>query len=127
MGLLTALTSIVHRLLLIVAVIGLNFTLIHLAPGDPVEAMVGEWAASPELIAKLRSLYGLDKGFPEQLWIYMKTFLSAMTAGSPNPTSPRAGKPRPTSSATPSSSTTKRFSTMASRSLRPMWSSRSAS
>jgi peptide/nickel transport system permease protein len=42
MGLLTALTSIVHRLLLIVAVIGLNFTLIHLAPGDPVEAMVGE-------------------------------------------------------------------------------------
>ena len=65
MGLFAVLQSIGHRLLLIVAVIVLNFTLIHLAPGDPVEAMVGEMGgASPELIAKLRALYGLDKALP---------------------------------------------------------------
>src|SRR6476659_5125094 len=77
MGLFAVLQSIGHRLLLIVAVIVLNFTLIHLAPGDPVEAMVGEMGgASPELIAKLRAIYGLDKSFGEQLWIYLRNFLS---------------------------------------------------
>ncbi len=49
---------------LLLAVAILNFTLIHLAPGDVVETIVGEMGgATTETIAALRKTYGLDKGF----------------------------------------------------------------
>lgn len=46
------------------------FLLVHLVPGDPVEAMVG-LEASQESIDALRSTYGLDRPLHEQyvLWI----------------------------------------------------------
>jgi peptide/nickel transport system permease protein len=57
---------------LLAAVAILNFTLIHLAPGDIVSTIVGEMGgASEETIAQLRGAYGLDRSFPEQLWIYL--------------------------------------------------------
>ena len=57
---------------LLLAVAILNFTLIHLAPGDVVETIVGEMGgATTETIAALRKTYGLDKGFLEQLGIYL--------------------------------------------------------
>jgi len=57
---------------LLVAVIILNFLLIHLAPGDPVDTLVGEMGgATPELVAKIRAEYGLDKNFFEQLTSYI--------------------------------------------------------
>ncbi len=57
---------------LLVAVAILNFSLIHLAPGDIVSTIVGEMGgASEETIAQLRHGYGLDRSFPEQLWIYL--------------------------------------------------------
>lgn len=57
---------------LLAAVAILNFTLIHLAPGDIVSSIVGEMGgASEETIAQLRRAYGLDRSFPEQLWIYL--------------------------------------------------------
>lgn len=63
---------------LLAAVAILNFTLIHLAPGDIVSTIVGEMGgASEETIAQLRRAYGLDRSFPEQLWIY----LSRVAAG----------------------------------------------
>ncbi|MEM5472879.1 ABC transporter permease [Hoeflea sp. AS60] len=73
-GLLRA--AIVRRacnvLLLLLAVLVLNFSLIHLAPGDPVEALVGEMGgATPELIAQLRVQYGLDQPFIVQLMVYL--------------------------------------------------------
>lgn len=50
----------------------LNFLLLHIAPGDPVETLVAEMGgATPELIAQLRSDYGLDKSFPQQLLNYI--------------------------------------------------------
>jgi len=61
-----------YSLLLLLAVIVLNFLLLHIAPGDPVETLVAEMGgATPELIAQLRSDYGLDKSFPRQLLNYI--------------------------------------------------------
>ena len=61
-----------YSLLLLLAVIVLNFLLLHIAPGDPVETLVAEMGgATPELIAQLRSDYGLDKSFPQQLLNYI--------------------------------------------------------
>jgi peptide/nickel transport system permease protein len=57
---------------LLVAVAVLNFTLIHLAPGDIVSTIVGEMGgASEETIAELRRAYGVDRGYLEQLAIYL--------------------------------------------------------
>lgn len=64
--------KIVYSIILILAVIVLNFLLLHIAPGDPVETLVGEMGgATPELIAQLRAEYGLDKSFPQQLLTYI--------------------------------------------------------
>jgi peptide/nickel transport system permease protein len=58
---------------LLAAVAILNFSLIHLAPGDIVSTIVGEMGgASEETIVQLRRAYGLDRSFPEQLWVYLK-------------------------------------------------------
>jgi len=64
--------KIIYSLLLLLAVIILNFLLIHLAPGDPVDTLVGEMGgATPELVAKIRAEYGLDKNVFEQLTSYI--------------------------------------------------------
>jgi peptide/nickel transport system permease protein len=41
------------------------FALVHLIPGDPVQAMLGD-AASPESVAELRGRLGLDRPLPLQ-------------------------------------------------------------
>ena len=67
---------IVSRLLqglaLVLAVVVLNFVLVHAAPGDPVETIAGgSGGMSPELMAQLRTLYGLDQPLPVQLGVYL--------------------------------------------------------
>jgi len=50
----------------------LNFCLIHLAPGDPVQVIAGEMGgASPEVVAALREKFGLDHSLLEQLFTYL--------------------------------------------------------
>lgn len=67
------LRRLAHAVGLLLAVAVLNFTLIHLAPGDAVDSIVGEMGgASRETIDSLRHTYGLDKSVPEQLGIYLK-------------------------------------------------------
>jgi peptide/nickel transport system permease protein len=61
----------------IIGVVILNFTLLHLAPGDPAMVFVGEAGGSTEEILKeVRKEFGLDKSLLEQLWIYGKKVLS---------------------------------------------------
>ncbi len=61
---------------LILAVVILNFLLIHIAPGDIVDTIAGEMGGiSPELIAKIRADYGLDKPLYEQLALYVLKIL----------------------------------------------------
>jgi len=53
-------------------VVVLNFVLVHAAPGDPVETIAGaSGGMSPELMAQLRTQYGLDKSLPVQLAVYL--------------------------------------------------------
>jgi ABC-type dipeptide/oligopeptide/nickel transport system permease component len=60
----SVLSFLVRRLLLTIPVLlgvaTLVFSLIHLIPGDPVQAMLGE-GASPESVNELRSRLGLDR------------------------------------------------------------------
>lgn len=64
-----------RRILLVVptilAVIIINFSLIHLAPGDPIILLTGTMEASPEFVQALTEKYGLDKSLPEQLVIFL--------------------------------------------------------
>jgi peptide/nickel transport system permease protein len=71
------LKRIYYGLILIFAVIVLNFTLIHLAPGDPATTIAGEMGgATEEIIGKIRSSYGLDKSLPLQLITYIKNMIT---------------------------------------------------
>lgn len=63
---------LLQALLLIAAVVVLNFALVHAAPGDPVETIAGaSGGMSEELKAELRASYGLDKPLPVQLGVYL--------------------------------------------------------
>ncbi len=66
------LSRVLQGLALVLAVVVLNFVLVHAAPGDPVETIAGaSGGMSPELMAQLRTQYGLDKPLPVQLGIYL--------------------------------------------------------
>ena len=59
--------------IILIAILTLNFFLIHAAPGDPAAVMAGEAGAADEkFIAQLREKFGLDKPLLAQLGIYLK-------------------------------------------------------
>jgi ABC-type dipeptide/oligopeptide/nickel transport system permease component len=64
-----------RRLLLtipvLVGVATLVFSLIHLVPGDPVQAMLGE-SASPQDVAQLRTRLGLDRPLYQQYGSFVR-------------------------------------------------------
>ena len=64
-----------HAVPLILGVVVVNFTLIHLAPGDPILALVGEYQASPEYVQSVRQQFGLDRPLPIQLGLYLLNLL----------------------------------------------------
>ncbi len=70
------LRRLAYALVLLLAVVTLNFLLIHISPGDPVETIAGSMGGiSEELRAQLRAQYGLDKPFLTQLGIYLMQVL----------------------------------------------------
>ena len=61
-----------YALALLLAVVVLNFTLIHIAPGDIADTIAGDMGgATEEVMAQIRADYGLDKPFLVQLGIYL--------------------------------------------------------
>ena len=61
---------------LLLAVVVLNFLLIHMAPGSIVDTIAGEMGGiSQELMDAIRADYGLDKPLHEQLWLYISKIL----------------------------------------------------
>jgi len=65
-------SRLVQGLALVLAVVVLNFVLVHAAPGDPVETIAGASGGMDEkLQAELRAQYGLDQPLPVQLGIYL--------------------------------------------------------
>ncbi|MDE1950139.1 MAG: ABC transporter permease, partial [Burkholderiales bacterium] len=66
------LSRLLQGLALVLAVVVLNFVLVHAAPGDPVETIAGaSGGMSPQLMAQLRTQYGLDRPLPVQLGVYL--------------------------------------------------------
>jgi peptide/nickel transport system permease protein len=65
-------SQLANAIALLLAVLVLNFFLIHLTPGDPVQVIAGEMGgASPQVVAALRAKYGLDHSLLEQLFTYL--------------------------------------------------------
>ena len=68
----TLLNRLLQAVGLVLAVIVLNFVLVHSAPGDPVSTIAGvSGGMSPELMAQLRTQYGLDRPLYVQLGVYV--------------------------------------------------------
>ncbi len=63
-----------QALLLIFALIIINFVLIHVAPGDPVQLLAGQ-SGDENYYQFVRAKFGLDKSLAEQLWIYLQSVL----------------------------------------------------
>jgi peptide/nickel transport system permease protein len=78
-GVLTVRHFLIRRILLtipvMVGVATLVFSLIHLVPGDPVQAMLGE-SASPADIAELRAKLGLDRPLMVQYGAFLKGMIT---------------------------------------------------
>ena len=71
------LSHLLQGLALVLAVVVLNFVLVHSAPGDPVETIAGaSGGMSEDLKAELRTKYGLDRPLPVQLGVYLKQVAS---------------------------------------------------
>lgn len=66
------LARLVKAVFVLLAILVLNFCLIHAAPGDPAAVMAGEAGAADEkFLLQLREQFGLDKPFIVQLGIYL--------------------------------------------------------
>jgi peptide/nickel transport system permease protein len=62
--------------LTLLAVASFDFLLFHILPGDPIRLQARAGRLQPEDIARLRTLYGLDRSLPEQYLIYLRDLLS---------------------------------------------------
>lgn len=65
------LTRLLRGAATVLGVVTLVFLLLHLIPGDPVQAMLGD-QASPEDRAALRSALHLDRPLPEQYALFLR-------------------------------------------------------
>ena len=68
---------IAKAIVVLLALVVLNFFLIRMAPGDPALVMAGEAGAGDQIfLAQLREKFGLDQPLPMQLFLYVKGILS---------------------------------------------------
>ena len=58
--------ALARGLAVVFGVVALTFLLLHLAPGDPVQRLLGP-AATPEQVAAGRQAFGLERPLPQQL------------------------------------------------------------
>jgi len=65
----------ISAVVLLVAVTIINFVLTHVLPGNPVDALVGEFPAPPAYIAIVRHNFGLDRPLDVQLLLYFENLL----------------------------------------------------
>ena len=63
---------IAYAVVVLLAVMVLNFLLIHMAPGDSADVIASSMGgATKEMLEQIRHSYGLDKSLPEQLLVYL--------------------------------------------------------
>ena len=67
---------VVKMIAVVLAIVVVNFLLIHAAPGDPASVIAGQsGAADAKFIEQLRHQFGLDRPLYEQLWLYVRGVL----------------------------------------------------
>lgn len=64
-------TRLVWAAPIILMIAVLSFVLLHLVRGDPVTALIGDFPAPPEYVARIRAEFGLDQPISTQLWLYL--------------------------------------------------------
>lgn len=47
------------------------FSIVYIAPGDPLATLIGNQSPTPERLAQLTAQYNLDKPFLQQYWIWL--------------------------------------------------------
>lgn len=71
-----SLKRVLHAIPMLIGAATLMFVLMRLAPGDPVQVMLGDHPASPEYVAELEARYGLDQNIVIQYLNYMQSLLT---------------------------------------------------
>jgi len=56
---------------IVLAILVLNFLIIHTVPGDPLQALLGDFPVPPGYAEKIRADFGLDQPVLTQLWLYL--------------------------------------------------------
>lgn len=56
---------------IVAAIVVISFLIIRVVPGDPLQALVGDFPAPPDYVAQVRHQFGLDASVPVQLWRYV--------------------------------------------------------
>jgi ABC-type dipeptide/oligopeptide/nickel transport system permease component len=70
-----ALRRFLEGIPLVLAIIVVNFIIIHAAPGDPITVLIGPFDVPQEYIDKMRAYHGLDKPLLTQLGLYILSIL----------------------------------------------------
>jgi len=65
------LSRLVWGALIVLCILVLNFLIIHMVPGDPLQAMLGDFPVPPGYAEQIRSEFGLDKPLGTQLALYL--------------------------------------------------------
>ncbi|RIQ34065.1 ABC transporter permease [Jiangella rhizosphaerae] len=60
----------------VLGIVLLGFVLTRVAPGDPVQAMIGEFPAPPGYADQIRERFGLDQSLPTQFWLFLTSLAS---------------------------------------------------
>jgi peptide/nickel transport system permease protein len=64
-------TRIAWGAVIVLAVLVLNFVIVHMVPGDPLHALLGDFPVPPGYAEKVRADFGLDQPISTQLWLYL--------------------------------------------------------
>jgi peptide/nickel transport system permease protein len=65
------LSRLVWGALIVLCILVLNFLIIHMVPGDPLQAMLGDFPVPPGYAEQIRTEFGLDKPLGTQLVLYL--------------------------------------------------------
>ncbi|HKU97323.1 MAG TPA: ABC transporter permease [Vineibacter sp.] len=65
------LSRIAWGILIVIAILVLNFLIIHTVPGDPLQALLGDFPVPPGHAEKIRADFGLDQPLITQLGLYL--------------------------------------------------------
>ncbi|WP_029138091.1 ABC transporter permease [Nakamurella lactea] len=59
----------------VIGIVAVGFVLTHILPGDPVQAMIGEFPAPEGYAEHIREKFGLDRPLPVQFWLFLTSLL----------------------------------------------------